>query len=153
MGRQVLMVFFGKARTKAAAKASESPAVITVPLIVLAVLSALWWAAQLALACIAWNTGWNTVFDGAGRVRFQLAGGRWFAGSGAAGSVHGLAGVRPAQPWARRESPDPLAARLGGVFRGMENKWWVDEAYHAIIVRPYRMADALPGRSGGSGRD
>ena len=36
MGRQVLMVFFGKPRTHAAEEAKESPASMTIPLMVLA---------------------------------------------------------------------------------------------------------------------
>ncbi|MCS6883731.1 MAG: NADH-quinone oxidoreductase subunit L, partial [Chloroflexaceae bacterium] len=39
MGRQLLMVFFGRPRSEAAAHATESPPVITLPLIALAVLS------------------------------------------------------------------------------------------------------------------
>ena len=41
MGRQIWMVFFGEPRHAAAANAEESPRVITVPLIILAVLSVL----------------------------------------------------------------------------------------------------------------
>src|ERR1043166_5979915 len=41
MGRQIWLVFFGEARSEAAAHAEESPAVMTVPLMVLAVLSVL----------------------------------------------------------------------------------------------------------------
>ena len=29
-----------------------------------------------------------------------------------------------------------LRARLEGVHRLLENKYWVDEVYHAIVVRP-----------------
>jgi NADH-quinone oxidoreductase subunit L len=32
---------------------------------------------------------------------------------------------------------DPLKRRLGGLFTVLENKWYVDELYHAIIVRPF----------------
>ena len=41
MGRQVWMVFFGEARSEAAAHAEESPHIMTVPLIILAALSLL----------------------------------------------------------------------------------------------------------------
>ena len=40
MGRQIFMVFFGEPRTEAARQAKESPLVMTIPLIVLAGLSA-----------------------------------------------------------------------------------------------------------------
>jgi NADH-quinone oxidoreductase subunit L len=40
--------------------------------------------------------------------------------------------------------PDPLRRILGPVFIGMENKWWVDELYQFLIVRPYiALADIL----------
>jgi NADH-quinone oxidoreductase subunit L len=33
--------------------------------------------------------------------------------------------------------PDPLKRLLGPVFTGMENKWWVDEFYDWLVIRPY----------------
>jgi len=33
--------------------------------------------------------------------------------------------------------PDPLKERLGAVFTGMENKWYVDELYQAMIITPF----------------
>jgi NADH-quinone oxidoreductase subunit L len=33
--------------------------------------------------------------------------------------------------------PDPLRRLLGPIFVGMENKWWVDEVYGLLILRPY----------------
>jgi len=41
----------------------------------------------------------------------------------------------------RQESSqaDPLAGRLGQLFRAVERKWWVDEFYQMIIVRPYEV--------------
>ena len=33
--------------------------------------------------------------------------------------------------------PDPLKKPLGFFFTGMENKWFVDEIYQAIILTPY----------------
>jgi NADH-quinone oxidoreductase subunit L len=32
---------------------------------------------------------------------------------------------------------DPLRAYIGPVFTGMEHKWWVDELYQAVVVKPY----------------
>jgi NADH-quinone oxidoreductase subunit L len=34
--------------------------------------------------------------------------------------------------------PDPLNRPLNGLFTALEHKWWVDELYHAVIVRPYQ---------------
>ena len=47
MGRQLVLVFFGKPRTRAAEGASESPLVVTLPLIILAVLSVIGGALNL----------------------------------------------------------------------------------------------------------
>jgi NADH-quinone oxidoreductase subunit L len=33
--------------------------------------------------------------------------------------------------------PDPLRKMLGPLFTAFENKYWVDELYDLIIVRPY----------------
>jgi NADH-quinone oxidoreductase subunit L len=40
------------------------------------------------------------------------------------------------QPTAKRPD-DPLRGVLGPVFAGMNNKWWVDELYQAVIIGPY----------------
>jgi len=39
--------------------------------------------------------------------------------------------------------PDPLKRMLGFVYTGMENKWWVDEIYQALILNPYRAASQI----------
>ena len=41
--------------------------------------------------------------------------------------------------------PDPLKKPLGPIFTGMENKWFVDELYQAIIVTPYVKDLPIPG--------
>ena len=33
---------------------------------------------------------------------------------------------------------DPLQKALGIVFKGMNNKWWVDEIYDFLILTPYK---------------
>jgi NADH-quinone oxidoreductase subunit L len=37
---------------------------------------------------------------------------------------------------------DPLKKPLGFVFTGMENKWFVDEGYFALIINPFKKASA-----------
>ncbi len=37
----------------------------------------------------------------------------------------------------RAGETDPLKRRLGAIFTGAENKWYVDELYQAIIVTPF----------------
>ena len=137
MGRQILMVFFGKPRSQSAARASESPAIITGPLVVLAVLSVV--GGVLNLPGVVWLEQWlsHTIQD-------VLPG--EFTWPVALGSL-GVALLGLVLAWlvyGRRslgspESPDPLELSLNGLFRAVEHKWWVDEAYHAIFVHPYEL--------------
>jgi NADH-quinone oxidoreductase subunit L len=46
---------------------------------------------------------------------------------------------------------DPLKQPLGFIFTGMEHKWYVDEIYNAVILKPYSaisafLADVVDGR-------
>jgi NADH-quinone oxidoreductase subunit L len=55
-------------------------------------------------------------------------------------SVLGLLGIATAYVMyiARPELPAILATRFGFIYRLLLNKWYVDELYGAIFVRPYR---------------
>ena len=135
MGRQIWMVFFGEARHEAAAHAEESPKVMTVPLMILAALSVLGGALNLP-------------FEGFHNL------GHWLAHT--LGEVESLplnlqvAGVSTVlallailiswliyarKPFAKGQT-DPLAS-LGLLFKGMNNKWWIDELYHLLFINPY----------------
>ena len=135
MGRQIWMVFFGEARHEAASHAEESPNVITVPLMILAALSVLGGALNLP-------------FEGFHNL------GHWLEHT--LGEVESLplnlqvAGVSPLlallailiswllygrKPFAKDQT-DPLAS-LGLAFKGMNNKWWIDELYHLLFINPY----------------
>ena len=46
---------------------------------------------------------------------------------------------------------DPLKKGLGFIFTGMENKWFVDEGYQAVFIKPYAaissfLADVIDSR-------
>jgi len=137
MGRQIWMVFFGEPRHAAAAHAQESPKVITVPLMILAGLSVLGGALNLP-------------FEGFHNL------GHWLGYT--LGEVEALpldlkvAGISTVLAllailisWLiygrntlRAGQPDPLKRPLGFIFTGMENKWFVDEGYFAVIVNPFK---------------
>jgi NADH-quinone oxidoreductase subunit L len=150
MGRQVWMVFFGAARHDATVHAEESPRVMTLPLVVLAVLS----AAGGVL---------NLPFEGFHNL------GHWLAYTlgeveslsldlSVAGVSTVLALVAILISWLiygrnplKAGQADPLKQSLGFIFTGMENKWFVDEGYFAVIVTPFRkvsqfLADVIDGR-------
>jgi NADH-quinone oxidoreductase subunit L len=141
MGRQVLMVFFGKPRTETTAHAKDNRLLITGPLIVLAFFSAI--GGILNLPRLHSFADWleHTVhvihpID----FSFTVA---------ILASIIALIGLllswvvyswRYKQlqdlPSAKRPD-DPLRQWLGPIFTGMENKWWVDELYWAVILNPY----------------
>ena len=151
--RQVLMVFFGKPRSEAAAHATESPWIMTVPLIILATLSAL--GGLLNLPWFHTFSNWlehtvkieeavteikvgaeatATVFDplvasiatGAALIAIVLA---WWM-------YQRRYQAMLEQPAAKR-SDDPLRQMLGPIFTVLEHKYWVDELYWAVILNPY----------------
>jgi len=137
MGRQIWLVFFGEPRHAAAVHAEESPKVMTLPLVVLALLS----VAGGAL---------NLPFEGFHDL------GHWLAYTlgeteslpldlTIAGFSTGLALTAILISWLvygrnplKAGQVDPLKQPLGFVFTGMENKWFVDEGYFAVIIDPFR---------------
>lgn len=146
MGRQVLMVFFGKARSEPAAHAQENPPLMTVPLMILGVLSLV--GGFLNFPSLDTLSGWleQTIhpIEASGSV---LAGfnplvaiiSTLLAVTGIAIAWYlyrVLVSRQPGIPLGKRQD-DPLRALLGPVFTGMEHKWWVDEIYHALVVNPY----------------
>lgn len=133
MGRQILMVFFGKARSEAAVHALENPPVMTIPLIVLAALSIV--GGALNLPGVHTLTDWleHTIHAHATEFNIQVAG--ISVGLALAAILFSwlLYGRKPLVEGAH----DPLRGILGPVFVGMQNKWWVDELYALLFIRPY----------------
>jgi NADH-quinone oxidoreductase subunit L len=137
-GRQLLMVFYGKPRSEAAAHAKESPPLITVPLMILAALTLFGGFINLpgGLPSAHQLTEWlahtiehlhpaelNLLVAG-------LASGFTLIGLGTAWLLYGR---RPLAAGA----PDPLRRLLGPVFVALENKWWVDELYDRLFLSTY----------------
>jgi NADH-quinone oxidoreductase subunit L len=137
MGRQIWMVFFGEARHEAAAHAEESKPIITVPLMVLAALSLLGGALNLPFEGFHQLGHWleYTLHEvEALPLDLQVAGIStvlaltailisWF--------IYGRTPLKAGQP-------DPLKKPLGFLFTGMENKWFVDEGYFAVVINPFK---------------
>ncbi|MFM8321816.1 MAG: NADH-quinone oxidoreductase subunit L [Chloroflexota bacterium] len=145
MTRQVLMVFFGKGRTAAAEHAQESPSVMTVPLIILALLSALGGLMNLPFHGFHNFTLWieHTLGELVHEGEFNLlvAGVSTLLALGAVALGYWLYNPRRYaafwdQPAAKRPD-DPLRGMIGPLFEALNNKWWVDELYWAVILNPY----------------
>ncbi len=152
MGRQVFMVFFGEARSEPAAHAQESPAVMTMPLVVLALLSIVGGFVNFPV----WHT-FTTWLE----HTIHLA-----PEGGAAGEAAVVGGFNPfvavlstllavaaiVLAWylymrrtrdmqkvpQNQRADDPLRPVLGPVFTLLENKYWVDELYGYVIIKPYQ---------------
>jgi NADH-quinone oxidoreductase subunit L len=144
MGRQLLMVFFGGTRTRAAGAANENGPVILVPLIILAILSA--FGGLLNFPGLLWLEQWiEHSIEGLHHAAFVPI----QAGIALAVALLGLFAswlVYGRRPAARAQEPDPIQDRAPGVFTALNRRWWVDELYHATIVRGYQaLSDFLAG--------
>lgn len=133
MGRQIWMVFFGEPRHAAAAHAEESPKVITVPLMILAFLSIV--GGALNLPGLHTLTAWleHTIEVHSGEFVWSVAIISTVLALVAIYISWLIYGRNPLQAG----EIDPLKKRFGAVFTVLENKWYVDELYHAIIVTPF----------------
>ncbi|HLC05736.1 MAG TPA: NADH-quinone oxidoreductase subunit L [Anaerolineales bacterium] len=142
MFRQILMVFGGDPRTEAAAQAKENPPVMTVPLMGLAALAIL--GGGLNLPGVHTLTDWlGHTLEHVHPTPFEItiSGLSTAVALVAIGIAWRLYGKRTG---AEGGEAEPLRRLLGPVFVGMERKWWVDELYDLVIVRPYRgLANSL----------
>ena len=130
MGRQILMVFFGKPRSKAAEAAKESPIVMVAPLVVLAILSVggglINSPGLLPLTHFLADT-----LEGIHEPEFVAA----VAAISTLLAV--LAIVLAWLVYGRRPmAHDPLR-RLGPLWTAIRHRWWVDEFYDGLIVSRY----------------
>ncbi|MFN8380459.1 MAG: NADH-quinone oxidoreductase subunit L [Anaerolineales bacterium] len=142
MGRQIWMVFFGEARSDAAKHAEESPKVITVPLMVLAVLSVVGGALNLPFE------GFHNLGQWLGHTLGEVEGLPLNLVVAGVSTVLALAAIFIS--WLiygrnplKAGQIDPLKKPLGFIFTGMENKWFVDEGYFAIIINPFKKLSAF----------
>jgi len=151
MGRQVLMVFFGESRSEPSTHAKESPAVMTIPLIILAFLSIVGGFLNFPTT-LTFATWLEHTIQVAGETLGEHAAAgsefNWFVII--ISTVLALSGI--ALAWylyirryedmkllpSNKRPDDPLRSILGPVFTLLENKYWVDELYGYIIIKPYQ---------------
>jgi NADH-quinone oxidoreductase subunit L len=146
IGRQLLMVFSGRARTKAAEAAKESPAIMLIPLIVLAVLALI--GGMIQFPGSHWLAHWlETSLSEQAAPAFS-----WLLALGAL--LIAILGLLSAwnfygtRSLGTPERPDPLAKSLGGLYPLLVDKWRVDELYRVLFIRPFKklaawLADVL----------
>jgi NADH-quinone oxidoreductase subunit L len=127
VGRQLLLVFFGSARTEDASHAAESPVLMTLPLIVLAVLAAI--GGVLNLPGGGWLHHWLEPVIAEPAKPFNALVAIIFTLVAIAGLAIGASLYR--NPERARNEAD---AGLGNfLFRA----WRFDDLYRAIIIKPF----------------
>jgi len=142
--RQITLTFLGEPRTKAAEHAHESKATMTGPLVVLSVfaVSAGWVGIPKAFPLLGkLSANWFEEFVGS-MVHFEHAGEGHhsliplFTSLGVAlgGLLIGWLTYRKL----KAGSPDPLVKALGPLHTLLKNKYYIDEFYHLVFIRPAR---------------
>jgi NADH-quinone oxidoreductase subunit L len=139
--RLLFMTFHGRPRADAHTMAHmhESPPVMTVPLILLGIgaLSA-GFIFRSQIIGPGWHAFWGNsivILPDNHVLEEMESDPQWVV---LAPSVLGLVGIAVAYLFyiAFPGIPGWLAARFGGVYRLLLNKWYVDELYDAVFVRP-----------------
>jgi len=136
MWRQITMVFLGPSRTRAAGAASENGPVITIPLILLALLSVAGGALNLPGVLTLEHWLEHTI-----EVVHESAFNPLIAGTALVVALAGLAlayVVYGRQPAARAGTSDPVQSRAPGLFNLLANAWKVDAFYNTVVVGFYR---------------
>jgi NADH-quinone oxidoreductase subunit L len=144
MARLMTMTFLGENRTGAAERPHlhEAPWIMTGPLVVLGALSLV--GGVINLPAFVGGTHWLEHFlepvlaPSRAFVHIELPhGATEYALVGAAVAI-GIVGLIAGWKWtSRRRVPTPAEAPPEtGVARVLHNKYWVDEIYDALIVRP-----------------
>lgn len=130
VGRQLKLVFFDRPRTPAAEHAAESPAVMTLPLIVLAIGAVIAGTINLPGGDGGWLHHWLEPALGKEAVEpFNIA----IAGVFTLLSVLGLAAA-----WVVYRDPARATHEAeSGVGRFLHRAWRLDDMYAAAVVKPF----------------
>ncbi|HEV2454338.1 MAG TPA: NADH-quinone oxidoreductase subunit L [Verrucomicrobiae bacterium] len=139
--RLFFVVFCGKEKSEIASHAHESPLVMTLPLIVLAVFA-------FVGGLIGVEGVYNRIFSGEPSQSAGFASGLFepFTHSPVAASLGILAfliGLACAYALYANSEKDPLPEKLGGLATAMRNKFYFDEIYEATFVRAHDFIAAV----------
>jgi NADH-quinone oxidoreductase subunit L len=137
MGRQVGLVFWGEPRHAAAEHAHESPSSMTVPLAILAAFALVGGLANAPFLGSPLHGFMGEVHSASGVVHSEAA--PFSLAVAGISTVLALLGL--VAGWAiyrnyRAGEVEPFQRWLGPVFTLLKNKYYVDEFYHLVIIRP-----------------
>jgi NADH-quinone oxidoreductase subunit L len=139
MFRLFYIAFLGKAKTEAAEHAHESPAVISWPLLVLAVFAVIG-------GIIGVSETYAAQFGEAAHASIAQRIVEPFTHSPVAATIGILAvivGFFAARTLYRNATNDPLPAKLGGFATAMKNRFYFDEIYEATFIRAHDFIAAV----------
>jgi NADH-quinone oxidoreductase subunit L len=137
MGRQIALVFWGKPRHEAAEHSHESPNSMTVPLIILAVFAVIGGLANVPFLGFPLTDFAGGVHEASELVHAEeLAFNFVVAGLSSLLAVGGLLGGWAIYRHYRPGEVEPFQRWLGPVFTLLRNKYYVDELYRTVIIRP-----------------
>jgi NADH-quinone oxidoreductase subunit L len=128
MARLFFLVFTGKPRSEDQ-HVHESPATMTIPLVILAVLALV--AGFVFLPTWPWLAEWLTGQDFHAHVDITVLGLSTLVGLGGIGLGWMMYGQRSIRH-------DFISARLPWLHRLLENKYYIDELYRAILITPLK---------------
>jgi NADH-quinone oxidoreductase subunit L len=129
--RLFFVVFFGKEKSKAASHAHESPWVMTLPLVALALFAAFG-------GFIGITNNYGSQFAAgheALSVAQQITEPLHSIGPMLCGLAAAVVGIFVAFSLYAKADKDPLPEKLGGLATAMKNKFWFDELYEATFIR------------------
>ena len=137
MGRQIALVFWGQPRHEAAKHAHESPASMTAPLMILAIFALIGGLANAPFLGSPLHHFMGEVHEASevvhsAAVPFSLA----VAGISTVLALAGLFGGWAIYRNYRVGEVEPFQRWLGPVFTLLRNKYYVDELYRLVIIRP-----------------
>ncbi|HEY4720466.1 MAG TPA: hypothetical protein VII92_01365, partial [Anaerolineae bacterium] len=129
MTRQIIMIFFGEPKSEAAAHAAESSPWMTYPLIVLAFFSI-----TIGFINIAGGfTHWLEPKEHFAELNLIIAG---------ISTVIALAAIGLAiviyRPGRQKAGVDDPLRKTGFIFTLLNNKYWIDQLYDRLFVRPFK---------------
>ena len=145
--RLFFVVFLNKAKSDAVSHAHESPAVMTLPLIILAVFSIIGGFIGIKELYAAQFSN----LPSGGIVESVSIGQRLFEPFSAApvaaslGLLAFVIGIGGAYVLYAKADKDPLPEKLGGLATAMKNKFYFDEIYEIVFVRTHDAIAAIAG--------
>jgi NADH-quinone oxidoreductase subunit L len=131
--RLFFVVFYGNEKSKAASHAHESPLVMTLPLVALALFAAIGGFIGI------WNNYGSQFIAGHDTlsVAQQVLEPLKNIGPMLCGLAAAVVGISLAYSLYKNVTSDPLPAKLGGLATAMKNKFYFDEFYEATFIRAH----------------